>query len=76
MSFVIYFTILPQGAVAVEDIQLNNGYGPVVMDDDGNPEVGRPLRRPPPGWDARNMRNTVRLGLLAMCVVFEAIINA
>ena len=22
--------------------------------------VGRPIRRPPIGWDARNMRNTVR----------------
>jgi hypothetical protein len=35
-----------------------------ILDDDGQPVVGPPLRRPPAGWDARTNRNTVRIFLL------------
>lgn len=37
--------------------EVDNEY---LYDEFGDVMVGKPLRRPPPGWDARNLRNTVR----------------
>lgn len=60
-------------------LQATSNRGAVLLDVDGNPRVGRPLRRPPVGWDARNHDHqpydnkvTVRLKLnlssISVCV--------